>query len=233
MSDGRFFVDVPENVVSSADVPFVVVCGWFGAKDSNVRKYTDELVKMGCATLRTTLPGALVFSPYSGGREKYAFALLTAVRAARQERGLMGPLYLMFMSNGGCWLHATLSGTGMLSREFADLDLAVSRGGGLIFDSSPAFMTVTSGAKVVTLGMSPVTRAVVTGGYYLAAACMVLGTIVTTGGLDALPVRKFWKDVREAPGRREMYLYSDSDPLTDSDKVAVGLDAGAFLLTPS
>jgi hypothetical protein len=181
----------------------VVVCGWFGARDKNVRKYTDELKSLGCAgTVRTVVPGSLVFSPFSAGRDAYARDLLRAVRAARHAHGLEGtPLYFMFMSNGGCWLHASMARTGALSPtgEFADLDRAVGEGGGgFIFDSSPAFMTVTSGATVLTLGMSPVPRAVVAGGFYLAATAMALGSILSTGGLHAVPPRVFWRSVREA-----------------------------------
>jgi len=46
MSDGRFIFDVTDDFVSSEQVPLVVVCGWFGSKDRNVRKYTDELKKV-------------------------------------------------------------------------------------------------------------------------------------------------------------------------------------------
>lgn len=211
MDDIRFRVDVADDFVSSKDAPFVVVCGWFGARDKHVRKYTDELKKLRCGTMRTIMPDNLVFSPFSAGRDAYARDLLKAVRSARRGREMSGPLFFMFMSNGGCWLHAAMASAGMLSPdgEFADLDEAVSDGGGLIFDSSPAFMTITSGAKVLTLGMSLVPRVVVTALFYFAAACMALGSILSTGGLDAAPTRVFWKSVREAPARRELYLYSD------------------------
>lgn len=211
MEDTRFIVDVCDDLVSSKETPFVVVCGWFGARDKHVRKYTDELRRLRCGTVRTILPDQLVFSPFSAGRDAYARDLLKTVRSARQERGMSGPLFFMFMSNGGCWLHAAMASAGMLSSdgEFADLDEAVTKGGGIIFDSSPAFMTLTSGAKVLTLGMSLVPRVIVTALFYLAAACMALGSILITGGLDAAPTRVFWKSVREAPGRKELYLYSD------------------------
>lgn len=211
MDDIRFRVDFADDFVSSIDAPFVVVCGWFGARDKHVRKYTDELKKLRCGTMRTIMPDNLVFSPFSAGRDAYARDLLKAVRSARRGREMSGPLFFMFMSNGGCWLHAAMASARMLSPdgEFADLDEAVSDGGGLIFDSSPAFMTITSGAKVLTLGMSLVLRVVVTALFYVAAACMALGSILSTGGLDAAPTRVFWKSVREAPARRELYLYSD------------------------
>jgi hypothetical protein len=50
------------------------------------------------------MPGALVYSPLKGAQDEYARDMLSAVRAARVERGMeTAPLYLMFMSNGGCW----------------------------------------------------------------------------------------------------------------------------------
>jgi hypothetical protein len=44
----RFIVDGTDDPTK----PFVVVCGWYGARDKHVKKYTDELVKMGRAYTR-------------------------------------------------------------------------------------------------------------------------------------------------------------------------------------
>ena len=91
----------------------VVVCGWYGALDKHVVKYTDVMKSWGCATLRTIMPGHLVFSPLSAGRSAYARDLLAATRAARAEHNLTdAPLYFMFMSNGGCWLWAAINDDG-------------------------------------------------------------------------------------------------------------------------
>ena len=226
VKDVRFRVDVPDDLVASSkdDTPFVVVCGWFGARHKHVKIYTREINRLGCVTLSTIMPDAFVLSPFNGGREAYARDLLHAVRSARREHGMSGgPLYLMFMSNGGCWLHVAMTRTGMLSPtgEFSDLDKAVSERGGIVFDSSPAFMSIATGAKVISLGMSPIPRAIVTCLFYVAAAVMALGSILTTGGLEAVPPRVFWKNVRLAPGgRRELYLFSDTDQLCDANKVA-------------
>ena len=229
VKDVRFRVDIPDDLVASSkdDTPFVVVCGWFGSRDKNVKKYTQEFNRLGCGTLRTIMPDALVFSPFNGGREAYARDLLHAVRSARREHGMSGgPLYLMFMSNGGCWLHVAMTRTGMLSPtgEFSDLDKAVSERGGIVFDSSPVFMSMASCAKAISLGMSPMSPircAIVMCLLYVAAAVIALGSFLTTGGLEAVPPRVFWKNVRLAPGgRRELYLFSDADQVCDAHKVA-------------
>lgn len=44
-------LDAPD--VFGETTPFVVVAGWLGAKDRNLKKYTDELKAMGCCTLRS------------------------------------------------------------------------------------------------------------------------------------------------------------------------------------
>jgi hypothetical protein len=166
-----------------------------------------------------------VYSPFAGGRDAHACDLLTAVRSTRKEHGLTGPLFFMFMSNGGCFLHASMVSKKMLSPDgkFADLAEDLSRGG-VIFDSSPVFLTITSGVKALaTLNLSLIPRTLVVAAFYLVSWGGALATVVRTGGLAALPVKAFWKSVREAPGRRELYLYSDSDTLADSNKVAVGL----------
>ena len=51
-------LDLPDEYKSSREnTPFVVVAGWLGAKDRNVKKYTDELRAMGCVTLRSIQGG--------------------------------------------------------------------------------------------------------------------------------------------------------------------------------
>eukprot|EP00227_Mantoniella_beaufortii_P017671 CAMPEP_0197586068 /NCGR_PEP_ID=MMETSP1326-20131121/8172_1 /TAXON_ID=1155430 /ORGANISM="Genus nov. species nov., Strain RCC2288" /LENGTH=222 /DNA_ID=CAMNT_0043150659 /DNA_START=252 /DNA_END=920 /DNA_ORIENTATION=- len=170
--------------------------------------------------MRSVMPGDMVFSPLSSGRIRYTRELLTAVREARVTHGMVkGPLYFMFMSNGGCWLHATMSSTGMLAPggEFADLDVAVS---GTIFDSCPAFMSPQAGAKVISLGMGPVYGFITRTIFYTARLLLTAATVLGTGSQDALVWRVFWRSVREAPPRRELYLYSDSDPLCEAAKVA-------------
>ena len=147
-ADARFTVDAPSGASA-----LVVVGGWHGARDKNVKKYTDEFNKWGVATVRTIMPGHLTFSPVNSGRAAFTRDLLLSTRAARQTHGLADkPLYFMFMSNGGCWIWATMHVEGSLDGEFADLGRDLS---GVIFDSSPAFMTVGSGAKVLRLGAHP------------------------------------------------------------------------------
>ena len=150
MGDGRFRLDLPDGGVRGG-APLVVVCGWYGALDKHVVKYTDVMKSWGCATLRTIMPGS-VFSPLSAGRSAYARDLLAATRAARAEHNLTdAPLYFMFMSNGGCWLWAAINDDGLMRPDgpFADLGAAAA---GVVFDSCPAFMTLTSGAAVLSLG---------------------------------------------------------------------------------
>ena len=72
----------------------------------------------------------------------------------------------------------------------------------------------------MTLGMSLVPSVLVTVMFLVAAFVMSMGSLFSTGTLDAVPPRVFWKSVMEARGRRELYLYSDSDQLCNADKVA-------------
>ena len=52
IGDGRFRLDLPDGGVRGG-APLVVVCGWYGALDKHVVKYTDVMKSWGCATLRT------------------------------------------------------------------------------------------------------------------------------------------------------------------------------------
>lgn len=193
-ADARFTVDVPSGASA-----LVVVGGWHGARDKNVKKYTDEFNKWGVATLRTIMPGHLTFSPVNSGRAAFTRDLLLSTRAARQTHGLADkPLYFMFMSNGGCWIWATIHVEGSLDGEFADLGRDLS---GVIFDSSPAFMTVASGAKVLSLGAHPAVALAVKAACYVAAGIIGAYSLLTTASLDAVPPKMFWRAVRQAKPR--------------------------------
>ena len=213
-ADARFTVDVPSGASA-----LVVVGGWHGARDKNVKKYTDEFNKWGVATLRTIMPGHMTFTPVNSGRAAFARDLLLSTRAARQTHGLADkPLYFMFMSNGGCWIWATMHVEGSLDGEFADLGRDLS---GVIFDSSPAFMTVASGAKVLSLGAHPAAALAVKAACYVAAGVIGAYSLLTTASLDAVPPKMFWRAVRQAkPRAKELYLFSDADALCDASRVA-------------
>ena len=213
-ADARFTVDAPSGASA-----LVVVGGWHGARDKNVKKYTDEFNKWGVATLRTIMPGHLTFSPVNSGRAAFTRDLLLSTRAARQTHGLEDkPLYFMFMSNGGCWIWATMHVEGSLDGEFADLGRDLS---GVIFDSSPAFMTVGSGAKVLSLGAHPAVALAVNAAFYVVAGIMGAYSLLTTASLDAVPPKMFWRAVRDAKARaKELYLFSDADALCDAAHLA-------------
>lgn len=213
-TDARFTFDKPEGAKA-----LLVLGGWHGARDKNVKKYTDEFNSWGVATLRTIMPGKLTFTPSNAGRAAFTRDLLAATRSLRKVHGLADkPLYFMFMSNGGCWIWASMNIEGYLDAEFADLGRDLS---GVIFDSSPAFMTVATGAKVVSFGMNLPLMLVTTAGFYVAAGILLLYSLLTTCSLKATPPKIFWRTVREAKGRsRELYMFSNTDPLANADKIA-------------
>ena len=183
----------------------------------------DVFNSWGVATLRTIMPGHLTFNPSNTGRAAFTSDLLTAARSVREGHGLADkPLYFMFMSNGGCWMWASMHMEGFLDGDFADLGSNLE---GVIFDSSPAFMSVESGSNVLSLGMSLPLRLVVKAGFYLAAGVSSLYSLATTGSLDATPPNMFWRAVREAKSRsRELYIFSNTDPLAQADKIADLID---------
>ena len=212
--DERFKFDKPSGASA-----LVVIAGWHGARDKNVQKYADEFHAWGVASLRTIMPGHLTFTPTNSGRATFTHELLTATRNVRDTHGLTNkPLYFMFMSNGGCWVWASMNIEGFLDGDFADLGNDLS---GVIFDSCPAYMTVEVGSNVLTLGMNFPLRLLAKSGFYIAAGFMSLYSLITTGGLDATPPSIFWQAVRDAKRRsRELYIFSDTDLLCDADKLA-------------
>jgi hypothetical protein len=94
---------------------------------------------------------------------------------------------------------------------------------GVIFDSCPVFMSIRAGAGALTVNMkNPVTGALARFSFYVATAGMWLASFLANGSLANIPANVFWRAVRQAPPRRELYLYSDSDSLCDASK------AGAY-----
>ena len=85
-------------------------------------------------------------------------------------------------------------------------------------------MTLTSGAAVLSLGRPLLLRLLIPLLFYLAAVGMGVMSLLSVGSFAGTPPRVFWRAVRRAPRRRELYLFSDSDLLCDADKVAELID---------
>jgi hypothetical protein len=202
---------------------FVVLCGWYKAKDAQLKRYSDVLRANGAVVLRTIMPPEDVYTLRESKRIENARALLAATREVRDARGYQElPLYLMFMSNGGCNFHAAMSSEKMLSDEgeFADLHHAIDvLGGGLIFDSCPCYLDTKIATKVFTMGMPSALARVASCAFRLSCALAAAANFVTRGYAPPLQYEPFWRKVRDAPPRRELYLFSEADDICVADKV--------------
>ena len=221
MASTRFALDVPARCASAGtlapDVPLCLVFGWVNARDAHVKKYTDVLTREleCCATVRATMPTARAFSPFERSRVAYVTEALTF---ARRAYGGQTPrkVYLFCFSNGGCWVQATRArarAEGTIARELMfDFE-------GVIFDSCPAFMSMKSGGDALTAVMRQPLALVVRLTFY--ALVLVLATVhLCTGTYDQMLTRKFWTTMLNMPNeKKELYIYSLNDTLTDPQKL--------------
>lgn len=57
LDEPQFTCEVPDSARKNPNAPFVMLCGWFQAKDEHLRMYSNALQKLGCGTLRGTYYG--------------------------------------------------------------------------------------------------------------------------------------------------------------------------------
>ncbi|MDA9766463.1 TMEM53 family protein [bacterium] len=221
MASTRFALDVPARFATAGalapDVPLCLVFGWVNARDAHVKKYTDALTREleCCATVRATMPTARAFSPLERSRVAYVTEALTFARRAYGGR-TPRKVYLFCFSNGGCWVQATLArarAEGTIARELMfDFE-------GVIFDSCPAFMSMKSGGDALTAVMRQPLALVVRLTFYALVSALAIAHLIT-GTYDQMLTRKFWTTMLNMPNeKKELYIYSLNDRLTDSQKL--------------
>jgi hypothetical protein len=221
MTSSSFILDVPSRYSTldtlASDVPLCLMFGWVNARDVHVKKYADVLTREleCCACVRSTMPTARAFSPFERSRVAYVTEALTF---ARRAYGGQTPrkVYLFCFSNGGCWVQATLARArveGTIAHELMfDFE-------GVIFDSCPAFMSMKSGGDALTAVMRQPLAIVVRLTFY-ALVTALAAVHLLTGTYDQMLTKKFWTTMMNMPNeKKELYIYSLNDTLTDSKKL--------------
>lgn len=213
---------------SAADAPLIVLLGWFGAKDRFLSKYSQFLNEAGYPTLRAICPPAAIFWPHPAPRRRFAATLLRFL-AVVDEGAPARPIIFYAFSNGG----------GFVITELAALLQENNNAGGppsptvagVIFDSAPCYMHLTTGIKALGEGRPLIVRVVLA---FLFLISVALGFL-------AHPYwpRRYWHSMEMLKignnGGKYLYLYSHDDPLCDSERltaliagrVAAGLDVHA------
>lgn len=211
-------VDPPLEREVEHSTPLVIVCGWFKAQDKHVAKYSYELNHMGCVTLRSTLPPVAAFSPFAQGRKQHTRQIVAAAKNTISKYyppNATPPVHFMCFSNGGAWVWMTLTQM-IMAGEIEP----VPNVRGVVFDSAPCYMWASTGARALSTGLGfPLKQTVA--GMFLLFVC--LGNIIAriTGTTHRTFPMVFWRTLTEAPSKdmRELYLFSDDDPLCDASKV--------------
>ncbi|PRW20960.1 26S proteasome regulatory subunit [Chlorella sorokiniana] len=184
--------------------------GWVGAqRDGALLKYAELLAARGYSSVRSVQPTSTAFSPFAGGRRRWALAMM----AFLQQQALWPQRRLVFyaFSNGGAFVVEQLMLLADEDPEFSQLPQTV---GGFIFDSAPAFMYPGALQRVVHSIEPPGLLRSLTSAYYSAASA--------AERLRWGPTRaeSFWGHMLDLSwGRPLLYLYSEDDPLAHGARI--------------
>lgn len=158
-----------------------VLCGWVGCQDRFLRKYSELLNEAGYPTVRSICPKSAIFWPFEGRRRAWAADLLRFVDLA-SGAGSERPLVLYAFSNGGAFVAEQVDAlVGGTAAPFAHLRPRLA---GVAFDSAPAYLLPSSGARALGEGQPAVARAALALLFYLIMAVTLV--------VDPRRARNYW-----------------------------------------
>lgn len=194
--------------------PVALLLGWLGAKDRGLQKYAELYHTLGCETvLRYTAPATDVFLRRSALRDTAERALQTL---STDYPGR--PAVLVSFSNGGAFVHEQLA---ELLREDAlrpasERKYSKARIAATVFDSAPAALTLAAGTRALTGSIKhPLLR-------QAAFVCCyaLMGAAIPLIWDSNRPQAYFAALLRDPLRVPSMYIYSDSDEITDAAALA-------------
>ena len=200
--------------------PVVIVLGWYGAQLRHVKKYCEALgeavTSQGrcVAVLTSVCPKVAVMAPTDRWRRNFADKCLGAVETS----GLVGgdskrPLYVFVFSNGGAFVLKEMQDRLRDPQRFPCCAVAFA---GAAFDSAPCYLHPMTGVRAVTEGQPAWVKPFV--------ALLFTSLSLPAGFFWDYP-RNFWRAWEQAPDRRELFLFSEVDPLCDHLKLAALVEA--------
>lgn len=209
-------VAVASSASPGAATPAEHICvtlGWVGAQDRHLSKYAALMHELGVRDVaRATLPTSDAFLFPSARR-----AMAADVLAMLQGQAL--PAYLYYFSNGGAFMHEPL--LELLAedrrREPAQRRYAGVRISGAIFDSAPAFVTPRSAALALSSTLQS------------ALAQKLVFTVAHAffGASNRLHDSSRFFDSLATCTLPTLYIYSQTDVITDSERVTALADQRA------
>lgn len=204
----------PGLASDAGSAPVAVLLGWLGAKDRGLQKYAELYHHLGCeSVLRYTAPAKDVFLNRDALRSTAERALdnLSQTYAGR-------PAILVSFSNGGAFVHEQVA---ELLREDALRPVSERRYGNArivatVFDSAPAALTLAAGTRAITGSIKhPLLRRMAF------ASCYAVLTAAIPFIWDRdRPAAYFASLLRDPLRVPSMYIYSDTDEITDAVALA-------------
>ncbi|DBA69073.1 TPA: hypothetical protein ACH3X2_013233 [Trebouxia sp. C0005] len=186
--------------------------GWVNCDHKYLAKYSELLSKIGYSSLRTIQPTFTGFSIAEAPRRLWASNILNYL-LERQKVQRRSIVFWQF-SNGGCWVFEQIITLVQVQARYEPIKNAMA---GLIFDSAPCVMTITSGRAAISEGTSfPIKQ-------LLQAAFLVM-TLLTFAFVGNTS-KRFWnRMLDEKLAVPRLYFYSTDDQLCDAKELETLLD---------
>lgn len=228
--------------------PTVLICGWLGSVDKHLLKYANLYTEQGYSVVRCSLPTDAGMKSKFGKVQACAAAALTKAEECLKEAGGKEHFILHIFSNNGSFMYEAMLWMMKTQKKEKVPEAATycfDHLRGVIFDSCPAFMSISSGLGAISMAVPPgplrtglqLLRSSVLLGWRLRGAVIVLGAwlfsrrrwkqlTVLIGLIVAAKISQrfgrpaqFWRHMLEDPLLQtpRLYVYSKNDHLTDYD----------------
>ena len=214
----------------------VILFGWMGAQRRHVSKYADMYAAAPGENFRTTIAIADPADIMLIRRDQlveYGVGILEQVEADSQDDG---PIVVHCFSNGGVFVwnfllrlaHGLDPPPASISEEQVALIKRVcERVDAEIFDSAPCYLLLRSGVSAIDVGLAGngFARISLKIAFLLGAGLQAL--VDKLRGRPAEPER-YWERVTASPcSARQLYIYSDADPICDVPALEALIEARA------
>lgn len=207
-----FLVKTKRPEPSNRSDAVAVIFGWVGSTDKLTGKYAQLAHELGIGTvLRGTAPTFDCFFRPSNLRHvaKDLMDLLAAQYPGK-------PVYLMYFSNGGAFVHENLLQVLREAEAAGDAKWSPVRIAGTLFDSAPAHLTITTGSRALTEGIKhPVIRRLA-----YAVTWTLFGVFYPLVTGPTRPRKFFEHMLADQLPCPTLYVYSDTDRITMPEPLA-------------
>ncbi|CAB9528871.1 transmembrane protein 53 [Seminavis robusta] len=207
----------------------VILFGWLGSQSRHLRKYAQLYRERKCSTIHGMGDTASVMFRRNENLKKLGMdAAKEAIKLLKASEDKTIPVIIHVFSGGGCVVLEQLELLLMEARDAKEpktgnqedlmtLYDAIQRGG-QVFDSSPAYLGVGAGIQAIAAGVPNRTVQLII--QFMFVVFSVITMIICKLTEQKPGAELHWQHMLDSDiAKRQGYIYSTSDRLTDYEKV--------------